>query len=1040
MTHPGIVKPPTTSDIWNHRVYKSVLPWLLTVALAGAAPAAETLQVSTLDLTKCRQGWNTAKADRSVADKTLTIAGKTYANGFGTHAVSDLIIDVKGSAERFTAEAGVDDEQDGSGSVEFVLLADDKIIYRSPIIRSGDEAVKIDVTLTGVKQLVLHVTDGNDGNGNDHADWCDARIVYAGEKPEAVAIPPDKTFKIPMGPVSVHLYMPKVPKGYSATLFGKPPEVSYPVSLSASGDGQLFVSVDKNGSLDRERHRGSIIRMTDSTGSGIADHVDTFVADVDSPRGIYYDGDTLFCLHPPTLTAYRDTTGNGVADQAVDIVTGIGFGFDKHPADHTNNGIREAIDGWIYMAIGDFGIPNAKGPNGSSLIMRGGGIVRVRPDGSEIEVFAHHTRNVLDVSQDPYLNCFIYDNTNDGDGWNSRFTYAVGLSDIGYPSLYLRFGSQLLPTLADFGGGAAVGTIYIHEPGLPGTDGDSQFICDWGTSGIYKIPLVADGAGFRPIKQREEWARVERVTDMDVDGNSHIFVSSWRGAMFNNAGPNVGAIIELRPQPGAGAPAKFPNLKKMSDAELVGPLGLGARSAMCRQQTQHEILRRGIKPDFKAGLIDLLKPANPLYVRIAALFTFSQLYGMDSHETLIALTKDPTIQEWALRALADRKSQLAGVPSEPFLEGLNSPNPRVRVQALIGLARLGRPENAKDIVPLTAVKPDWQDASLVIPHTAVRALVELKNAEPVAAVISAGAPSDLVDGALWALKWMHDATSVDVLIAHLPGSPIALQKKIYDTLCHLYYTEGPWDRQAWWTTRPEHQGPYYQKATWEATPAIAAALTAGITAGGDMAAFITERITFYGLKMDGIPAPVASKPMVQTDAEILAKARAASAKYVGKVIGNIPYDDVLAVARVTPGDPKLGAMLFQRQGCIACHTISSAVPPKGPFLGEIAKQYSRAEIIESIVKPNAKIAQGFATRWFDLKNGTHLEGFVTSEGAETVTIRNILGIVTQIQVDQIVKRGEQKNSMMPEGLVNNLKPEELAGLLAFFESMLALKK
>jgi putative heme-binding domain-containing protein len=1007
---------------------------LAVLLLAGSLPAAETVSLSSLDLSLAKQGWSTPKADRSVEGKPMIINGRRFEHGFGTHAVSNLVLDLKGGCSRFTAQVGVDDEQNGTGTVEFVLFADDQVVWRSGVMGSGEGPLALDVPLTGVKQLVLHVTDGGDGTGNDHADWADAKLVVSGEKPVSVAIPAGKVFSVPPPPLSAKTYMSKTPAGYTATIFAKPPEVSYPVCVSASGDGVVFVSVDKNGSLDKSPHRGQIVRLVDSTGAGVADQAGAFVADVDSPRGIYYDGDTLYCLHPPTLTAYRDTKGVGVADSAVDIVTGVGYGLDKRPADHTSNGIRIAIDGWIYMAIGDFGIPAGKGSDGASLVMRGGGVVRVRPDGSELEVYAHHTRNILDVSQDPYLNGFIYDNTNDGDGWNSRFTYFVGLADIGYPSLYLRFANQLLPTLADFGGGAAVGALYLHEPGLPGADGDAQFICDWGTSHIYRIPLKADGAGFQQV-ERLDWARVDRVTDMDVDGNSRIYVSSWKGAVFTNAGPNVGAVICL--QPVGTERARFPDLRHQGDAALVQ--GLASRSAVCRQQAQHEILRRGPRPAFAGGLDELMKPANPLYVRIAALFTRAQLYGPAAHPALLAAAKDPTIEEWALRALADRKSQLAGVPSEPFLAGLGSADPRVRVQALIGLARLGKRENARAIVPLAAVKPEWKDAQLIIPHTAVRALVELGDAEPVLAAVSPGAAPELVDGALWALKWMHDARSVEGLVSRLEGAPPELKRKLYDTLAHLYYTEGEWNREAWWTTRPEHQGPYFQRATWAGTPMIEAALRAALKAGGEAAEVVKERIAFYQLKIDGAVAAVPLKAQPQADAELLAKARAAAAKFEGKVIGNIPYEDVLAVAQAAKGEAKQGEMLFTRQGCVACHTVSKEVAPKGPFLGEIARQYSRADLIESIVKPNAKIAQGFATRWFTLKDGSTAVGFIISEGAETITLCGGGGVVSEIQTDQIVSRGEQKNSMMPEGLVANLTPEELSSLLAYFEALAAGK-
>ena len=47
--------------------------------------------------------------------------------------------------------------------------------------------------------------------------------------------------------------------------------------------------------------------------------------------------------------------------------------------DHTTNGIRMGIDGWIYIAIGDFGFVDATGTDGTKLMMYGGGIIRSAP-------------------------------------------------------------------------------------------------------------------------------------------------------------------------------------------------------------------------------------------------------------------------------------------------------------------------------------------------------------------------------------------------------------------------------------------------------------------------------------------------------------------------------------------------------------------------------------------------------------------------------------------------------------------------------------
>ena len=50
---------------------------------------------------------------------------------------------------------------------------------------------------------------------------------------------------------------------------------------------------------------------------------------------------------------------------------------DKRGGDHTTNGIRMGLDGWIYIAIGDYGWPEARSKDGGRVTMRGG-ISRVR--------------------------------------------------------------------------------------------------------------------------------------------------------------------------------------------------------------------------------------------------------------------------------------------------------------------------------------------------------------------------------------------------------------------------------------------------------------------------------------------------------------------------------------------------------------------------------------------------------------------------------------------------------------------------------------
>src|SRR5207247_4151700 len=61
--------------------------------------------------------------------------------------------------------------------------------------------------------------------------------------------------------------------------------------------------------------------------------------------------------------------------------------------------------------------------------------------------------------------------------------------------------------------------------------------------------------------------------------------------------------------------------------------------------------------------------------------------------------------------------------------------------------------------------------------------------------------------------------------------------------------------------------------------------------------------------------------------------------------------------------------------------------------------------------------------------------FVVSERAKSVSIREVTGTQRELQRVQIESREIQKQSMMPDGVVNNLTPEELADLIAYLQSL-----
>ena len=206
----------------------------------------------------------------------------------------------------------------------------------------------------------------------------------------------------------------KAPPGFRVSLFAAPPRVGYPVTLSVAPDGAVYVAVDEQGSLGRTPGGGRVVRCVDNDGDGKADRVNVF-AKMEHPRGLIAQDGKVWALHPPFLSVFIDEDGDGISDRQDVLVSGLTTSqIDERGGDHTTNGIRMGLDGWIYIAVGDYGFHGAKGKDGTKLSQRGGGILRVRPEGTELEVFAIGLRNPFAIAIDPYLNLFTRDNTNDG--------------------------------------------------------------------------------------------------------------------------------------------------------------------------------------------------------------------------------------------------------------------------------------------------------------------------------------------------------------------------------------------------------------------------------------------------------------------------------------------------------------------------------------------------------------------------------------------------------------------------------------------------
>ncbi len=623
----------------------------------------------------------------------------------------------------------------------------------------------------------------------------------------------------------------RMPAGFTATVFAGPDVANYPVFVAATVDGTLYVSSDGNGSLGRDPHRGRVLRLRDTDGDGTADHAMAFVADLDSPRGLVVVDDNLIVLHPPHVSAFRDSDGDGVADDQRRLVEGIAFGYADRPADHTSNGLSLGIDGWVYAAIGDFGCMDAVGSDGRRLQLHGGGVVRFRPDGSGLELFARGTRNILEVAVGPQLDMVARDNTNDGGGWDVRLHAFTGLEDHGYPRRYLHFTNEIVPPLADYGGGSGSGACWIDEPWMPREWNDAPFTCDWGRGTVTRHPLSwiedpADESAGKLVAGEEAFLSIDRATDLDADAIGNLYAASWRNGGFSWSGPGVGFIARIRPE--GLAAVELPDTDRLDPAALVNQLG--GRSHRLRIEAQRALLRRGLDQATASQLEELAQgpPHAPLDCRVAAIFTLALGRGAAALPFLRLLATDAIVAPWVVRAVGDLGA--AGtIPPAATLDAvgqaLKSERALTRREAIIALARSAAPGAAAMILPLAA------DADRLVAHTATEAVVLCASHDAPGTVAACTAwldapsvPPSLHRAVVRVLGEIHDSSAVIAVLGRLPAETDPDRRaNLAWVAARLFRRESAWKGESW-GTRPDNRGPYFAAEEWAESPRLLDAL------------------------------------------------------------------------------------------------------------------------------------------------------------------------------------------------------------------------
>ncbi|MCB0687863.1 MAG: HEAT repeat domain-containing protein [Saprospiraceae bacterium] len=329
-----------------------------------------------------------------------------------------------------------------------------------------------------------------------------------------------------------------VEPGLKVERFVAEPLVMDPVAFTFDEQGRLYVVEDRGypdpaeGGIP-DKKEGRIALLQDLDDDGRYEHRSEFVGDLTYPNGIMSWRGGVFVTCAPDIYYFRDTTGDGVADQKDVVLTGF---FDTRTAQIRTSHPTLGLDGWVYVTSG------LNGGNISSPLYPDRPAVsftasdgRFNPDSYEFETVGGKSQfgltfdawgNRFGVSnRNPIMQVVIepaYLNRNPWLASNEtvKNVSKVAAEAVVFPLHKVVTTSDYIPTLmgrSHQGTFTAASSTYIYYGrGLPVEHQGNAFVCESAQNLMQRQVLQKDGPAYSaviPYRDREflasedEWFR-----------------------------------------------------------------------------------------------------------------------------------------------------------------------------------------------------------------------------------------------------------------------------------------------------------------------------------------------------------------------------------------------------------------------------------------------------------------------------------------------------------------------------------------------------
>lgn len=800
-----------------------------------------------------------------------------------------------------------------------------------------------------------------------------------------------------------------------------------------NGRRELNVEVWKDsGSWTKNLDRDPIDRISwleDTNGDGVMDKKHVFADKLELVTSFVFYKNGVIACSAPDIWNLQDTDGDGVADKREKIYTGLGIR-DTHAV---INNLRWGPDGWIYATHGySSGDVTALGAPGKAPVTIGSGVVRFKPDGTEIEQYASKGGNTwgLDITSDGQV--FWTQPTSGTVFFHTVLPeYVLAKGKIPGTNSYkgmmehqksyplMSWPEQAYVQIDLVGEFTAAAGCAIYEGGAwPAKWNYSYFTTEPTLNIVHHEFVEKDGVTYKshkePGREETEFIRSKDLwfrpieTRVGPDGALYV-VDFYNQAVIHNdtRGPIHGpANAAVRPD----RDHYYGRIWKVNHKEAKQV----ASTYRHRPESKGDIGSAALRTfESKAEPLSAFKSAQDDWTRSAVIAASADhaddviAKALGSPEGVDLLVKSLLPLANSLDKLvsscanADSKADglkkiiLEGLAHRPLDELSITPAPFKALKALLNSPLAGatlpvasRWPNTEDLVGDISVAQERlikslgdRSAKVIDRIGAAKALIALGGSNAQIGVEALADPTSPEELAREIITALDESGNAAPLVMALDTLKPALQQVAFDAVLK----------------RPQ------------ATQALLTAIQDGkfdpkVLGPGNIARLRTHP----------------NKQVAKRAATMMEKLNPNAKKRAELIAQFTPIVE-------QPGDAAKGKVLFTA-ACAVCHKLGDIGKDVAPPLVGMGA-HGPAELVIHILDPNREVDPSFYNWNITKNNGETLAGVIASENSASVTLRNQAGDF-EVKKSDIKERINTKMSLMPEGL-EGLGAENIRDILAF---------